>query len=57
MNYLMEGARQQIENEIRDIYDALQALYMAGIHEDNAGKRVMEKRLEELGKELTAYEE
>ncbi len=57
MSYLMDGAAQQIRDEIKEIYDAMQALYVSGISDDNKGKLLLEKRLEHLGKELQEYEQ
>jgi hypothetical protein len=57
MNYLMGRASEQIKEEIQQIYDAIHALYASAISIDNAGYQLLERRLEELGKELKQYEE
>ena len=57
MSYLMDGAAEQVKDEVQDIYDALRAMYVAGISDGNKAKSLLEKRLVQLGKELQEYEQ
>ena len=57
MSYLMDGAAEQVKDEIQDIYDAMRVMYVAGISDGNKAKSLLEKRLVQLGKELQEYEQ